>query len=96
MFQRHAGIETLDLLDDAAYERLEASSARLQDGMDRAVAEAGIRACSNRVGSMMTLFFGVDSVTDFAGNEAETRVETAQQKVEDRRAGCRVKADQRN
>ena len=62
-----AGIETLDLLDEPeAYERLEASSARLQQGLDDAARDAGVAVRSNRVGSMMTAFFVDREVTDYA------------------------------
>jgi glutamate-1-semialdehyde 2,1-aminomutase len=60
-----AGVETLDLLDDQAYRRLEETSARLQSGLDAAAVAAGVQLTSNRVGSMMTAFFGVDRVTDY-------------------------------
>jgi glutamate-1-semialdehyde 2,1-aminomutase len=65
-----AGIETLDLLDDAAYDRLETLSARLQAGLDRAAKDAGVAMTSNRVGSMMTGFFGAHPVTDYAAAAA--------------------------
>ena len=65
-----AGIETLDLLDDAAYARLETLSSRLQEGLDTAAREAGVAMTSNRVGSMMTGFFGPDPVTNYSGATA--------------------------
>ena len=60
-----AGIETLDLLDDAAYARLESVSETLARALRRAADEAGVRVTLNRVGSMMTLFFSGVAVTDF-------------------------------
>jgi glutamate-1-semialdehyde 2,1-aminomutase len=59
-----AGLATLELLDDAAYARLEALGARLEAGLARLVAGAqrgeGAQRplCVQRVGSMITLFFG--------------------------------------
>lgn len=62
-----AGIETLDLLDaPGGYEKLEQTSARLQEGLDSAAADAGVPLRSNRVGSMMTGFFVDGEVTDYA------------------------------
>jgi glutamate-1-semialdehyde 2,1-aminomutase len=60
-----AGIETLELLDDAAYERLESSSARLERLLAEAAGQAGRKVTINRVGSMMTLFFTDRPVHDF-------------------------------
>ena len=52
-----AGAATLDLLDDAAYARLEAIGRRLEDGLREAAREAGVPARVQRVGSLLTLFF---------------------------------------
>ncbi len=52
-----AGIATLDLLvERGLYERLEASSAALEEGLGLALKDAGV--CIQRVGSMITIFFG--------------------------------------
>jgi glutamate-1-semialdehyde 2,1-aminomutase len=54
-----AGIATLKILrDDPPYERLEQLSARLEAGLGRAAAAAGVEHSLTRMGSMMTLFFG--------------------------------------
>jgi len=54
-----AGLATLELLDDPqAYERLEALGGRLQVGLERAAARAGVPVTVQRVGSMFTMFFG--------------------------------------
>jgi glutamate-1-semialdehyde 2,1-aminomutase len=58
-----AGLATLDALTPQAYEYLEALGARLEDGLQGALYDTGTRACVQRVGSMATVFFGVDSVT---------------------------------
>jgi glutamate-1-semialdehyde 2,1-aminomutase len=60
-----AGIETLDLLDDAAYRRLEATSAALERAFRRGAREAGVPVTINRVGSMLTVFFTERRVSDF-------------------------------
>lgn len=70
-----AGLATLDILHQAGtYERLEASGARLEAGLVGALQAHGIRACVQRVGSMWTLFFGVDQV---ANAEDARRADTA-------------------
>jgi glutamate-1-semialdehyde 2,1-aminomutase len=52
-----AGLATLERLDAALYERLEALGARLEEGLKRALADAKAVGCVQRVGSMLTLFF---------------------------------------
>ena len=52
-----AGIATLQLLDHAAFERLEALGARLERGLAAAARRSGVAARVQRVGSLMTLFF---------------------------------------
>jgi glutamate-1-semialdehyde 2,1-aminomutase len=61
-----AGLATLRKLDDAAYARLDQLGKRLEDGLRRAVARAGVAAQVQRLGSAFTLFFTADPVTDFA------------------------------
>jgi glutamate-1-semialdehyde 2,1-aminomutase len=62
-----AGIATLRLLaDSAAYRRLEASAGSLEDGLRRAAEETETPVRINRVGSMLTVFFAAEPVTDFA------------------------------
>jgi glutamate-1-semialdehyde 2,1-aminomutase len=66
-----AGAAQLDLLKAAGtYERLEALSARLQDGLARAVVDTRTTATINRVGSMITLFFCAGPVVDYATAKA--------------------------
>jgi glutamate-1-semialdehyde 2,1-aminomutase len=60
-----AGLATLALLDRAAYDRLEQVSGALQTGIERALQPLGNVATVQRIGSMMTLFVGVDSVADY-------------------------------
>ncbi len=62
-----AGIETLrQILQPGFYESLEAVSARLEAGLLQAAHQAGVPAVVNRVGSMMTVFFTKEPVSDFA------------------------------
>jgi glutamate-1-semialdehyde 2,1-aminomutase len=60
-----AGVETLDLLDDAAYRRLESLSERFETGLAHAAGKAGRALISNRVGSMTTAFFRDGAVTNY-------------------------------
>jgi glutamate-1-semialdehyde 2,1-aminomutase len=66
-----AGLETLKILArPGTYERLEAASARLAAGLSEALRGSGVKGCVNRVGSLMTLFLGVESVKDAEGARA--------------------------
>ena len=61
-----AGLTTLRLLrDEPPYTRLEALSARLEEGLDRAATDAGVPHVVQRVGSMLTLFFNPDPVWNY-------------------------------
>jgi glutamate-1-semialdehyde 2,1-aminomutase len=61
-----AGIATLKILRDSdAYARLERLSQQLADGLTAAARAAGVPHTLARVGSMMTLFFNSDPVTDW-------------------------------
>lgn len=59
-----AGLATLSLLDDLAYRRLELLSSRLEHGLRRALSDTGTPAVLNRVGSMLTVFFGVAHISN--------------------------------
>jgi glutamate-1-semialdehyde 2,1-aminomutase len=52
-----AGLATLEQLTPALYEKLETLGAALEQGLKAAAADAGVAACVQRVGSMITLFF---------------------------------------
>lgn len=52
-----AGLETLRLLNDSVYDKLEKTSAMLKDGLIAAAKKTSIPATVQRVGSMITLFF---------------------------------------
>jgi glutamate-1-semialdehyde 2,1-aminomutase len=58
-----AGLATLKLLaHPGTYARLETKGKKLEAGFARVLKEFSIRGTINRVGSMMTLFFGIDHV----------------------------------
>ena len=61
-----AGLATLELLDEQAYSSLENRAARLETGLRDALSQSGVSGCVQRVGSMLTLFFGRGSVRNFA------------------------------
>jgi glutamate-1-semialdehyde 2,1-aminomutase len=60
-----AGLETLRLLaQPGIYPQLEKSGASLAKGLLDAMRTSGEKGCVNRVGSLVTMFFGVDSIVD--------------------------------
>lgn len=60
-----AGLATLkELSRGRVYEELEEMGRQLQDGFERALKRKGIPGVVNRVGSMLTLFFGLERVRD--------------------------------
>ncbi len=62
-----AGLATLEILaESGTYERLEAAGARLATGLSAALREAGQVGCVNRAGSLLTMFLGVEQVSDAA------------------------------
>ena len=62
-----AGIETLKILDNPdAYARLNELGTLMAEGLRRAIRDTGLVACVNHIGSMFTVFFGVDQVRDYA------------------------------
>jgi glutamate-1-semialdehyde 2,1-aminomutase len=66
-----AGLKTLEILRrPGTYGRLEELGARLELGLVKAADGAGVPACINRVGSMLTLFFCPGPVRDYAGARA--------------------------
>ncbi len=64
-----AGLETLTRVRETpgAYERLEELGVLAERGLVDAARAAGVPACVNRVGSMLTLFLGVERVSDYDG-----------------------------
>lgn len=62
-----AGLATLEQLKQpGVYDTLEARTRQLAAGLDAAARAAGVPACLNRAGSMLTLFFTEGPVTDWA------------------------------
>lgn len=64
-----AGLATLlELQAEGVYQKLEAMSASLEAGLTQAIKRSGLtgKACINRVGSMLTLFFAPPPVCDYA------------------------------
>jgi glutamate-1-semialdehyde 2,1-aminomutase len=60
-----AGLATLRLLAaEGNYIRLERNAVRLEEGFTEVLNRYNIRSTINRVGSMLTVFFGVESVTN--------------------------------
>jgi glutamate-1-semialdehyde 2,1-aminomutase len=70
-----AGIATLDLLAAPGfYEQLENRAKRLGDGIAAALRETGAPATAARIGSLLTLFFSREPVTDYASaKKCDTR-----------------------
>ncbi len=65
-----AGRATLQELEgNETYRRLDELGGLLEEGLRAALADSGVRAVLHRLGSMWTLFFGVDAVPD-AGSAA--------------------------
>lgn len=62
-----AGLATLRLLDESAYRQLDARAAELADGLRGILTDLGMQASVQRVGSMLSVFFGVAAVTDHDG-----------------------------
>ncbi|MBU0549878.1 glutamate-1-semialdehyde 2,1-aminomutase [Myxococcota bacterium] len=56
-----AGVATLDLLDEAAYTRLEVMGARLQAGLEAQLAAKGVAGHVVRVGSILWLTFSAEA-----------------------------------
>ncbi len=65
-----AGLATLGLLDDDAYERLDAVAAALAAGLRTAAADAGVPVHVSRTTGLLTLFFHDGPVSDYAGARA--------------------------
>jgi len=65
-----AGLATLDLLNPALYERLEATSSALENGLARAAQSRRVAARVQRVGSMLTVFFRSEPVRSWADASA--------------------------
>lgn len=61
-----AGLAILEELEkDGVYDKLNASTKSLADGLEEAAQKAGVPVSINRIGAMFTLFFTDEKVTDF-------------------------------
>lgn len=65
-----AGRATLELLDDAAYARLKATTERLARGLEEAAAAAGVPVQVAWTTGLLTVFFSAAPVTDYDGARA--------------------------
>ncbi|MBL9119115.1 MAG: glutamate-1-semialdehyde 2,1-aminomutase [Phycisphaerae bacterium] len=61
-----SGEASLKILSRDAYRDLEARAGELEAGLKDAIRSVGVQACVQRVGSMLTLFFGIDRATSMA------------------------------
>ena len=68
-----AGLATLQKLDAAAYSTLERTGARLEAGLNAAIAETGAQAVVQRVGAMLTLFFSATPVKNWVDSQASDK-----------------------
>lgn len=68
-----AGHATLGLLDGAAYEHLNTMGLRIASSMREVLRQAGVAGCVQQVGSMFTIFFGIDAARSLAEVECADR-----------------------
>ena len=71
-----AGLATLELLDEAAYDKLRDTATRLQAGLSEAIASAGVEVVLPQVGALLGLFFCSRPPQDFdeVSNAAENGI----------------------
>ncbi len=70
-----AGIVTLDVLQSpGTWQTMEEAASQLEQGTRRALEKHGLRGLVTRVGTMFTLFFGIDEARDW---ESVRRADTA-------------------
>jgi len=60
-----AGRKTLELMDDAAYEKLDYLGARLAEGLRDAITETDVAAQVTHVGSLLNVHFTTEPINDF-------------------------------
>ncbi|OEV10329.1 glutamate-1-semialdehyde 2,1-aminomutase [Streptomyces nanshensis] len=66
-----AGLAQLRLLDDAAYEAVDAASEQLRTEVAEALTKAGVAHRLQAAGNMFSVFFTDEPVTDYAGAKAQ-------------------------
>jgi glutamate-1-semialdehyde 2,1-aminomutase len=65
-----AGLAVLSLLDDGAYEQIEAAAASLAGALVDAFSSAGLQAQVPRVGTLVGIFLGAEPVSDYPSAQA--------------------------
>jgi glutamate-1-semialdehyde 2,1-aminomutase len=65
-----AGLATLRLLDEGAYERLERTTSELASGLEAAARDAGVPVQVPHVPGLLTVFFSARPVRDYEGARA--------------------------
>ncbi|HEV2390205.1 MAG TPA: glutamate-1-semialdehyde 2,1-aminomutase [Nitrososphaerales archaeon] len=69
-----AGLATISLMEEGgSYSRLDSKSARLERGLREEAGRAGVQMTTNRVGSMLGVFFSGQRVTNFEGAKRTDR-----------------------
>ena len=62
-----AGLAQLETLEnESVYSHINMMGGKLADGLSAIARKSGLTACVNRIGSLVSLFFGIDSAGDYA------------------------------
>jgi glutamate-1-semialdehyde 2,1-aminomutase len=61
-----AGLVTVRMLEDSSYKKLESLGAQLEDGLVQSLAQRKVPGQVQRVGSMWTLFFNENPVSNYS------------------------------
>ena len=71
-----AGLVQLETLEDQnVYSHIDRMGERLAHGLSIIVQNSRLKACVNRIGSLVSLFFGIDSTRDYkSAKKADTRL----------------------
>jgi glutamate-1-semialdehyde 2,1-aminomutase len=75
-----AGRATLEILkkNPDVYDLIERRAARLEEGLQSLASKHGVAVCSNRMGSMMTMFFQAGPVVDYTSAKASNTSQYAE------------------
>ena len=61
-----AGIAQLELLkNDGVYTHINSMGEKMAEGLSGIISSLGLKCCVNRIGSLLCLFFGIDSADDY-------------------------------
>lgn len=71
------GIAAMKLLDEAAFEKLDALGKRLQDGMEKAIAERDMNMSVTREGSLLNIHFSKEAPYDYETAYADKKTPVA-------------------